>query len=290
MLRPIAVGVDGSPESLAAADWAAREAQRRRLPLRLVQAWLWQPQDVPIAQDPEVRRHWALRILREAEQNLGGRYPDLPISTEQIAGMAAEVLLTQAERADMLVLGSSGHGTIAGFLLGSVGQQVLAHAAGPVVMVRADKHAAAEAPGDEVVVAIQELGDPANEPLQFAFEAAAARGATLRAVHAWNLPALYGYGAAAGQLASQAGSLAALKEEALSAALAPWQEKYPQVQVTQTVDLSFASGAVLQAAERAALVVVGRTKHRPSLGMHVGPVAHAILHHAKAPVAVVPHD
>jgi nucleotide-binding universal stress UspA family protein len=37
-------------------------------------------------------------------------------------------------------------------------------------------------------------------------------------------------------------------------------------------------------------VVVGRRVHRPALGMRIGPVAHAVLHDAAAPVAVVPHD
>ncbi|WP_419665410.1 universal stress protein [Streptomyces sp. 2-1] len=290
MLRPITVGLDGSPESLAAADWAAGEAQRRGLPLHLVNAWLWQPHDVPVADDRKTQKRWALRLLLESEEDLRARYPQLTIDTEQVSESATEVLLSQAEKAEMLVLGSSGHGAIAGFLLGSVGQHVLAKAKCPVVMVRAKTQSAAEANTGEVVVGLQDLGTQSGPLLEFAFRAAATRGATLRAVHAWDLPPLYGRGPEAGQAAVKPGGLAEQQEKALSKALQPWRERFPQVTVVETVDLAFASGVVLQAAADAALVVVGRRVHRPALGMRIGPVAHAVLHHVAAPVVIVPHD
>lgn len=289
MNRPITVGLDGSPESLAAADWAAREAQRRGAPLHLVHAWIWQPHDVPVAQDLDTQRHWAQHILREAEEKLRRRHPELTVSTEQVSDIAVEVLLGQAEKAQMLVLGSSGHGTIAGFLLGSVGQQVLARVNSPVVMVRANARSAAERDGGEVVVGLDDLGDPTAPLLEFAFAAAAARRTALRAVHAPNLPPLYGHGPVVGQLASQEGGITGQAEKALSAALTPWREKYPQISVAHTIDLARPSGVVLKAAAQAGLVVVGRRVHRPALGVRIGPVTHAVLHHAAAPVAVVPH-
>ncbi|WP_328436759.1 universal stress protein [Streptomyces sp. NBC_00444] len=106
MIRPITVGLDRSPESLAAADWAAREALRRAVPLHLVHAWIWQPHDVPVAQNLDTQKHWALRVLRQAEEDLRGGHPELAVSAEQISDTAAEVLLGQAEKAQMLVLGS----------------------------------------------------------------------------------------------------------------------------------------------------------------------------------------
>lgn len=290
MLRPIVVGLDGSPESLAAAAWAAREAQRRGLPLRLVHAWIWQPHDVPVAEDLDTQKSWALRTLREAQEDLAARYPDLPIDTRQVSDLATPVLLDQAEGAEMLVLGSRGHGAIAGFLLGSVGQQVLARAKSPVVMVRANERSAAEPDGAEVVVALQDLGELAKPLLEFAFAAAAARGATLRAVHAWQLPPVFGYNAAALHISDEDGGQKARAARDLDELLEPWREKYPQVPVVQKLDLASASGVVLQAAVGAGLVVVGRKVHPPALGMRIGSVTHAVLHHAAAPVAVVPHD
>ncbi|KOU58218.1 hypothetical protein ADK57_36560 [Streptomyces sp. MMG1533] len=299
MLSPIVVGFDGSPESRAAAEWAAREAQRRALPLHLVTAWIWRPVDVPSAQESEAQKQWAQQMLNEAREELVARYPQLPITVEQVAALATRALLERAEGAGMLVLGSRGHGAVTGFLLGSIGQHVLARANVPVVLVRADKtlateavehtEAAAQEDGD-VVVALQDRDEPAEELLRFAFTAAAARGATLRAVHAWSRPPVFAYNPAAVRMGDEDGGMEARVDRELSAALEPWQTRYPQVKVVRTVDLASAAEVVLQAARHAALVVVGRRTHRPALGMRIGPVTHGVIHHAAAPVAVVPHD
>lgn len=296
-MRPVTAGLDGSRESLAAAEWAAREAQRRGLPLRLVQAWIWRQQDVPVAEELDTQKRWALSVLDEAKDLVCDRHPGLAVSTELISDTAPAVLLAESEAAEMLVLGSSGHGAVAGFLLGSVGQQVLARAKRPVIMVRPGHRPPQELGGGEaehdsgkVVVGLQEPGEVPAPLLEFAFGAAAARGATLHAVHAPDLPPLYGYGPAVGRLAGQEGGITGQAEKALTDVLKPWRETFPKVPVTHTVELSHASGVVLAAADRAALVVVGRKVHRRTLGMRIGPVAHAVLHHANAPVAVVPHD
>jgi nucleotide-binding universal stress UspA family protein len=296
MLSPIVVGLDGSPESRAAVDWAAREARRRGLPLRLVTAWIWRPVDVPSAQESEAQKQWARYMLNAAKEDLEERYPELPITAEQVPDLPTRALLEQAEGAEMLVLGSRGRGAIAGFLLGSVGQQVLTRAHVPVVLVRAHKTDAAQgAPaadedGGEVVVAIQDRDEPAGELLDFAFAVAAARGATLRAVHAWSRPPVFAYNPGAVPMGDEDGGMEARVEKELLEALTPWRQRYPQVEVVHTIDLATAAETVLQAARNAALVVVGRRTHRPALGMRIGPVTHGVIHHAAAPVAVVPHD
>jgi nucleotide-binding universal stress UspA family protein len=157
-------------------------------------------------------------------------------------------------------------------------------------MVRADEPAAAGGTGDEVVVALQGLGAPAAPLLEFAFAAAAVRGATLRAVHAWSLPPAYGYDPAALRIADEDGGVESRQERALSDALRPWREKFPQVPVAEQAERGYPGDVVLRAAVRAGLAVVGRRVHRPALGMRIGPVTHAVLHHVPAPVAVVPHD
>ena len=77
MLRTITVGLDGSPESRAAAEWAAREAKLRGLPLKIVH--VWEPVPEPMAQAPllgaETQQHWTERIPREAAEGLRLRTP-----------------------------------------------------------------------------------------------------------------------------------------------------------------------------------------------------------------------
>ncbi|MBQ0997397.1 universal stress protein [Streptomyces sp. RK62] len=295
MLRPIVVGLDGSRESRAAADWAAREAQRRAVPLRLVTAWIWRPVDVPSAQESEAQRLWAQGLLSEVREDLAVRHPELPIEVVQVSDLAPRALLGQTEHAEMLVLGSRGHGAIAGFLLGSVGQQVLARASVPVVLVRSSNGDAAQGTrsvdqdGGEVVVGIQDRDEPVEELLEFAFAAAAARGATLRAVHAWSRPPVFAHNPAAVRMGDEDGGWEGRVEKELLDALAPWRKRYPQVEVAHRIDLAPAAEVVLQAAPNASLVVVGRKTHRPALGMRIGPVTHGVIHHAHAPVAVVPH-
>ncbi|MEU9044773.1 MULTISPECIES: universal stress protein [unclassified Kitasatospora] len=82
----------------------------------------------------------------------------------------------------------------------------------------------------------------------------------------------------------------ALEAELLHAAVASWREKFPEVEVIEDSRVDTGSGAVVDASADAALVVVGRRRRPLPLGARLGPVAHAVVHHAHAPVAVVPHD
>ncbi|MGW7359241.1 universal stress protein [Streptomyces sp. NPDC054802] len=289
MSRAIAVGVDGSEESLAAADWAAREAALREVPLRIVHAWLWQPLDVPVVQDRQTQAEAADAVLREARTRVAARYPDLALTSEVVQDTAVAALLTEAEESGMLVLGSRGHGALVGFLLGSYGQQVIAAATRPVVSVRSRDAQALQKTGGEVVVGQQGTPQDSDAVLGFAFEAAAARGAAVRAVRAWSLPPIYAYGPGSMRLADEAGGLEPFERKALSEALAPWRERFPHVPVTEHIEIGSAGQVLLSAASDAQLLVVGRRARRGPVGTRIGSVAHAALHHAPCPVAVVPH-
>lgn len=300
MVRTVVAGLDGSPESRAATEWAAREAKLRGLPLKIVH--VWEPVPAPMAQAPllgaETQQHWSERIPREAAEGLRLRHPGVEVSVDQLTGGATEALAKAAEDAELLVLGSRGLSGLGGFLVGSVGLAVVAHAERPVVLVRAGEQAADEHEADPVGIPSAAtryrpvvLGlDPAgadDSVIGFAFEAAARRSAVLRVVHAWNLPPYYVYGLSADlQLHDE---IARQQSAALAEALRPWRQKYPSVEVTEESRSGSAATFLVDVSSGASLVVVGRRVRRSPLGAHIGPVTHAVLHHAAAPVAVVAH-
>lgn len=266
MNGPVVVGLDGSPASVTAARWAAREAVTRRLPLLLLHSWTTQPLDVPTAQEAERQQRDGQEILRRAAAGLLHRRPDLRLTTELVAAPATQALLDRAEDASLLVVGSRGQGSVAGFLLGSVSLHVLGLARCPAVAVRADDPDRGQT--DEIVAGIRRTGPAADPLLEFALATAAARGLRVRAV-----AAVAGTGAGA----------------RLADTLAPWREKFPEVPVAEQVVVGPAAQVLPAAAARACLTVLGRG-HRPAHpAWKLGPVAHAVLHHVPGPVAVVPH-
>ncbi|MBQ0988121.1 universal stress protein [Streptomyces sp. F63] len=298
MNHPVTVGLDGSPESLAAAEWAAGEALRRKLPLRLVHV---RPPAPPAPPGGVDAHHWEEKLLRESREALEQRHPGLPVTTGHIVDQdPVHALLGACDEAGLLVLGSRGLSGMAGFLLGSVAMATVARAAKPVVLVRAAASgtgapgAAAPAPEGREVVLGWDVRHPDDALVEFAFDAAERRGVPLRVVSAWApAPALrYEPTAAAGMnLEPSPEELARERSETLDALLRPWREAHPGVEVVPGVPMGSAGRELVEAAADASLVVVGR---RRTSALHIGPrlgsVAHAVLHHVSAPVAVVPHD
>ncbi|MCC2270572.1 universal stress protein [Streptomyces sp. CT1-17] len=289
MTRPITAGVDGSKESVAALAWAAREAVRRRAPLHVVHSWHHETQEAAGPGGRDAQERWVRDAVAGAVRTVTERHPELTVTTEVREGDAVAALLAAAAGAETLVLGSRGHGAVVGFLLGSVGQQVIAGAGGPVVLVRAGDEAAAEAAGREVVVGQQGEPEDSADVIGFAFEAAAARGATVRAVRAWALPTVFTYSPGSMALADEAGGLEQYERKALGEALGPWRERFPDVPVVEHVEMGSAGQVLLSVAANAQLMVVGRRARRTAVGARIGSVAHGVLHHAACPVAVVPH-
>ncbi|AYN44000.1 universal stress protein [Streptomyces dangxiongensis] len=300
MSRTVTVGLDGSQESRTAAEWAAREARLRGLPLRLVHV----PEPVaPMAEAPllgaETHQHWTERIPAETAEGLRLRHPAVEVVAEQRVGSPGDVLTAMADEAELLVLGLRGLSGVGGFLVGSVGLAVVAHARRPVVLVRAGGQAADEHEQDPAGVPSAatpyrpvalgvDIAASDDTVFAFAFEEAARRETAVRAVHAWTTPPYYVYGLAVDPAFDR--ELAQQETAAPSETLRPWREKYPAVEVVEDCGAASASVRLVDASREASLVVVGRRARSGRLGPHVGPVTHAVLHHATAPVAVVPYD
>ncbi|MFJ8632394.1 universal stress protein [Streptomyces sp. NPDC093568] len=301
MIRTVVAGLDGSSESRAAAEWAAREAELRGLPLKIVH--VWEPAPEPMAQAPllgtETQRHWSERVPREAAEVMRRRHPGVELTTEHLTGAPADTLLKAAADAELLVLGSRGLGGFGGFMVGSVGLSVVAHAERPVVLVRAGEQAADEHEPDQAgipsaatpyhpVLLGLDAASPADPVIEFAFEEAARRNTGLRVIHGWNLPPYYVYGLTADtQLHDE---IARQHAAVLAEALRPWRQKHPNVEVTEATPSGSPGIRLVDASHTASLVVVGRRIRRSPFGAHIGPVTHTVLHHAAAPVAVIAHN
>ncbi|GHB32128.1 stress-inducible protein [Streptomyces umbrinus] len=301
MSRTVTVGLDGSPESRAAAEWAAREANLRGLPLRIVN--VWEPVPEPMAQAPllgaETQQHWTERIPREAADGIRLRHPGLDVTVKQPPGRPGEVLSEMAKDTELLVLGSRGMSGLGGFMVGSVGLAVVAHAERPVVLVRAGEQAAdermpdpagtssASAPYRPVVLGL-DIESPDDSVIEFAFEAAVLRATSLRVVHGWNVPPYFAYGMSVDPEFDA--HLAKQDAASLAEVLRPWRQKFPSVEVVEVSRSGKPASHLVDASHEASLVVVGRRIRRSPIGARIGPIAHAVIHHATAPVAVVPHD
>jgi len=145
----IVVGVDGSEASKEALRWAIDEAELRTATLRAVHAWTYPPifgeaYVVPEALGPNWLRDQAQQRLDDVVAEVAGRNPHAYIEPVVREGPAAQVLIDVARDADLLVVGSRGHGGFAGLLLGSVSQQCAQHAPCAVTIVRAQHE---QAPG-----------------------------------------------------------------------------------------------------------------------------------------------
>lgn len=284
-VHEVVVGVDALPESGPALEWAAAEAERRGCPLRLVHA-------VDIGTTTLSRRASAgvtglieqsgRDLLAEAAAQVEAGHPELTTTAEISTADPAVALLDAAAAHALLVVGSRGRGGFSSLLLGSVSRRVAAHAECPVVVVHAPP-----APAQGLSVLVGVLGEQDTPVVRFACAAAALRGAPVRALHTWSA-------------VSDAGHMVPLvdnlddegKEHTalLGRVVEAGRGDFPRNQVVLDVVAGAAAAALVEASAHAALLVVGapRRARVGRLGMHLGSVVHAVLHHAHCPVAVVP--
>ncbi|MFD5585768.1 universal stress protein [Streptomyces sp. NPDC127063] len=275
MELPLVVGVDGSDGSLLAVDWAADEAARHGPPLRVVHASPWEryEESLPtVSRERSSQRVLAEHIAASAAERAQRRHPDLKVSADTLPADAVSALLRESENASVLVTGSRGRGAVKGALLGSVGLEVAARSACPVVVVRGDQ-AGLAGTHERVLLGLKDLGT-STEAVWFAFREAEARDGELDVVHAVSAdPAEQ---AAGGDKPSAA----------FDTLVAEAAAEHPRVRVRRTTVAGPAGKVLADRSAAADLVVVGA---RRDAGTHrLGGVPRHLLHHAACPVAVVP--
>jgi nucleotide-binding universal stress UspA family protein len=139
--KTILVGVDGSPGSRKALTWAAAEAADHGAELAVLNVWehtLLPPAgSVSVSERyvPDPSQATIDELLQVIKEELGEQ-PAVPVQAQVKQGRPAKVLIDESAGADLLVVGSRGHGGFAGLVLGSVGQHVAAYAKCPVTVVR----------------------------------------------------------------------------------------------------------------------------------------------------------
>ena len=128
----IVVGVDGSAASKAALDWAIKQGARTGSVVEVVTAYYWFPMPIEDVDFKALAKHLVEDAIFETPD------PGSPVKivSKVVHGSPAKVLLQEAAAAELLVVGSRGHGGITGALLGSVSHHCVHHSTCPVVIVR----------------------------------------------------------------------------------------------------------------------------------------------------------
>ncbi|MFY1632909.1 universal stress protein [Solwaraspora sp. WMMB335] len=286
MTDPVIAGVDGSPASLCAARHAAQAAARHGSPLVLVHGYLHAfGYGIPInPYDGELPgpNEEGERMLVETAAQLQAAEPGLVVQTRQVAAGGAPTLIEESRHAELVVVGSRGHGGFAGLLLGSVSSQVAGHAHCPVLVVRPP-----DAPIDTdgpVLVGIDGSAH-ADHALHVAADEAASRGTGLAVLHVW-WPSPMRDGADGGDGARQDAA------ELLSAAVSAVRGRHPQLPVEERPMEGVEADAVMvEASRKASLVVAGSRGRGGFTGLLLGSVSQTLVHHAHCPVLVArPHS
>ncbi|MDP9862401.1 MULTISPECIES: universal stress protein [Streptosporangium] len=277
--RDVVVGYDGSDFSMQALEWAMDEAELRKLPLAVTHTWRWPYGEA----DDEAKLHLrkaAEHVLYHGADCARARSTITSVTADLHEGAAGDRLVELSARAELVVVGSRGMGTLARTVLGSVAGYVAAHASCPVVVVRGPGPIPVSRHHGAVVLGM--AGDTADEVIEFAFHEADIRRLDLVAVQARRLqPAAW---SAPMPLVPDTEAVARGAEDDLTRRLEPWQGRYPAVPVQARSVAEPAKSLLPDLSRQASLMVVGGARGHGK----VGPVARSLLQRGMCPVAVVP--
>ncbi|MEU6678827.1 universal stress protein [Streptomyces sp. NPDC046925] len=298
MDKPLIVGVDGSEPSLRALDWAADEAALHGVPLRVVHAsrWEWyEGREPSFGINGSSVQDLSERIAASAVERALRRTDSVKATAEVLSEDPGLALVRLSREADAVVVGSHGRGELTELLLGSVGLSVAAHAVSPVIVVRG-REENLEGCFRTVVVGVGDFEDGSGDgseggseevspAVEFAFREAQSLASSVTVVHAWRCPARELPDFPVMVHDEHQERAAAQVDKAVRKATAA----HPGVKVRREIVEGHARTVLLHASRTADLLVVGARRRKGHVGMQLGPVNHAVLHHAACPVAVVPH-
>ena len=282
----IVVGVDESPAAKVAVQWAARDAELRKIPLTLVHATSPEVATWPNVRLPAGLARWhrdhgrrlvddAFKVAEEATQHGG----PAEVHTEILPSAAVPTLVDLSKDAEMVVTGCRGSGRWPGRLMGSVSSGLLHYAHCPVAIVHDEDPLMPHPSKAPVLVGID--GSSASElATAIAFDEASRRNVGLIAVHAWSDVDVSEWPGIDWPVTQS------MAEEVLAERLAGWQEQYPDVQVSRTVVRDQPARQLVQRSEEAQLVVVGSRGRGGFAGMLVGSVGETVAQMARMPVIV----
>jgi nucleotide-binding universal stress UspA family protein len=284
--RPgIAVGVDGSPASRVAVEWAARDAAMRNVPLTLVHVangvvapWSRTPLPTGFGKWQQERGRKfiddAIMVANEATKRTGR----VQVRTEVYYSAVVPTLVDISKYVEMMVVGSRGQGAF-GSLLGSVSAGLVQHAHCPVAVIHDGDPLMphpAEAP---VLVGID--GSPVSElATEIAFDEASRRHVELIALHAWSDTRVLDFPG------MDWSTMRSSEDEVLSERLAGWQERYPDVKVHREVVCDRPARQLIEHSEAAQLLIVGSHGRGGFGGMLLGSVSAAVVQSVRMPVIV----
>jgi nucleotide-binding universal stress UspA family protein len=280
--QSVLVGVTGREENTDALRFAAREAERLGLGLTLVHAvhpMLPPPPPSAMMADgswSDVGNAIVREVRDEVDEITSGA---VPVATEVRHGAPAAVFAELSESAPLVVLQHRDLSRLHRIVTGSTVVSVAAHARSPVVSVQPTESPAS--PTGMITCGVHGDGGPA-QVLATAFAQAAARGASLRVVHAWRMEGAYD------DITAADTGWVARAEERITAAMADLRAKHPDVDVEVDVRHAWPADGLAKATQGSDMLVVGRHSGMPALPARLGHLARAMVTHAGCTVMIVP--